>query len=334
MPSNNTFTSNQLVGRSNTLDPFVTTYPDFPNTNAVLQVGRESEWNPASLGTTTKTYTCPTLEDCTSLALWCPSKFFSYRTKELANQVYQITITIPYDEITNADNTAPETVNWEILPNTINRSIFESGIFPVIGLALDTTHRYTVPPEVQAAILKAVANNDTLALANDKKYAPLAGIAQQFYAKIKSGQTSVRASLHTLKRTATFNINNKNAYDNYPLIEFINEGNTINPVLSTQDLITLFQVDEEKRSHLIPSYKKFKTSTAQGDPFTLVYLGGYLVGRPQTIYLTPTKVQITQFFEFDEWADDTYIAYSNPSGGGFPTVAPTPYPAFYTGKAA
>jgi hypothetical protein len=327
---NNTFISYEMAGRSNPLDPF-NLYPDFPNTNATLQKGRESEWNPSSLGTTTKTYN-GNLADITALAIWCPTKFFSYRTKEQENQIYSITITLPYDEITNADNTAPETVSWEILANTINRNIFDAGIFVVNGAALDTSARYTVPPEVQAAILLAVANNDTLALANDKKYAPLAGIAQQFYGIIKSGQTQVKANLHTLKRTATFNINNQNAYDNYPLIQEINEGSSINPVISTPDLVNLFQMDPEKVSHLIPSYTKFKTSTAQGDPFTLAYKGGYLVGRPQTVYLTPTKIQITQLFEFDEWNDQSYPVVGSETAG-FPPLVSTPYPPTYTGKA-
>lgn len=331
MPVNNTFISYEFAGHSNALDPFIL-YPDFPNTNATLQVGRESEWNPSSLGTTTKTYT-GTLEDITALATWCPTKFFSYRTKEQVNRMFTITITIPYDEITNADNTAPETVSWEILPNCINRNIFDAGIF-VVGKSglLDTTVRYTVPPEVQAAILLAVQNNDTLVLAADKKYAPLAGIAQQFYGIIKSGQTQVKANLHTLKRTATFNINNQNAYDNYPLIQEINEGDSINLVISTPDLVDLFQMDQEKVSHLIPSYTKLKTSTTQGDPFTLAYKGGYLIGRPQTVYLTPTKIQITQLFEFDEWNDQSYAVVGSETTG-FPPLSNTPYPPTYTGKA-
>lgn len=320
--SNKTYVGTGLLGYNNNLDPFLK-LPNFPSTLASLRP-RKSSYSPTTLGSTQKIYD-GSQEDISQIALWAGKNFYSYSIEENANQVFSITITVPYDEITNIDTVNPETIQWEITPNVTSKNIFDAGIYYVQPNGVLSAKRYTVPPVVQVAISTAVKNNGTINLTQaGPRYAPLANISEQFFAYIKAGVTSIKAYTITVRRMAVFSVQNPKAYDNYPLINTISEASTINPIISDRDLINIFEMDVSTASNLIPSYSKYKTSKALGDPVDLVAQAGYLVYRPQQTFLTPTKIQVTQLFEFDEWLDGLYPRFSNIND--FPLVANTPYP--------
>lgn len=318
--SNATYTTNdpQYIGRSNPLDPF-NGYGDFPNTNAILQP-RRSSFSPTTLGSSEKSYH-GSHSDIQLLANWGTTKYFSYNIEELPNQVFKITFTLPYDEITYQDNIAPELTTWEIIPNSVARSIFDAGIFITLPGGALNTYRTTIPPFCQAAVMKAVKDNkDVKFISNDPKYSSFANSCNQFYNLIKSGVTSVQTFTTTVKRSAVYSTNDPRAFDNWPNLGGIDA--TINPVLTKNDMINIYGIPATVYNQMQPSYCKYKTRTPI-DPIDTFVLGGYLAQDPTRQYITPTKVQISQVFAFDEWLDALYKPYNGI--GGFQLIGGGPY---------
>jgi len=334
------------IGKTNPLDPF-SLIGDFPQTSAVLQP-RKSSFTPTTLGTTEKIYTSAIKSDINAIALWVANKGYAYSIVEGPEQTFSITITVPYDEITNVDNLVEENVQWEIVPNIVSRDLFDAGIFTTDNTGRLINIRYTVPPIIRAAIKEALKYGAFGALnfgqiagtqltANQiAALAPLHTISNQFYNLLKSGVTSVKSTIINVKRTAVYSLQDKNAYDADPYYtQIIPPGNfvlsDINPIMSRRDLIQIFEPDEVTRNQLLPSYSVLKSSTGApyNDPVTIAALGGYLVHVPIRTFLTPTKIKIEQLFEFDEWLDTLYQRYSPIID--FPLISPTPYPTAYTG---
>jgi hypothetical protein len=334
------------IGKNNPIDPF-SLIGDFPQTTAVLQP-RKSGFTPTTLGTTEKIYTSESQTDINAIALWTANKGYAYSIIEGPDQVFSITITVPYDEITNTDNLVDEIVQWEIIPNIVNRDIFDAGIFTTDNTGFLGNIRYTVPPIIRAAIKEALKYGAFGALnfgqiqgtqLTDNQIealAPLHTISQQFYNLIKSGVTSVKSSVINVKRTAVYSLQDKNARDANPYYnQILSLQNfmltNMNPIISTRDLIQIFEPDEITRSQLLPSYliPKSAAGAPYNDPITQFAIGGYLIHVPVRTFLTPTKIKIEQNFEFDEWLDTLYFRYSPITD--FPLVMPTPYPPGYTG---
>ena len=293
-------------GKGNSHDPFSAVYPDWPDTGAILQP-RKSTFSPSTLGSTQKIYT-GTLSDINQIAQWAVAKYMSYSITELPNQVFSIELTVPYDDIIYTDGQSPELTQWEIIPNSVPRSIFDAGIYYVKpDGTLDQTQRYTVPPIVQAAILRAVKDNGTIKITSEHpEYLRHALIAEQFYNLIKAGVTSVQSYTMTVRRSSVYSLADPRAYDNYPAVNDLGDGGFINPIISDTTLVNTYQMPDSIAQWLIRSYYRWKTSVAQGDAVDTVVLGGYLVSRPTRQFLTPTKVSITQTFQFDEWLDNLY----------------------------
>ena len=344
----NTYKTNLLVGSGNPMDPF-TSITGCPLGGLILQP-RKSVYLPTTLGSTIKIYV-GTQHDVSSLALWVANNNYSYSVDELPDQNFQITITLPYDEITNVDNLVNERVQWEITPNIVHRDLFDAGIFipyPTSAL-LNTTRRYTVPGWARVTIKEALKygnfgqlnfNNGpgggSLTAAQQIQVAPLKIISQQLFYLLKTGVTSVQASTIHLKRVAVYSINDLNAYDANPyysqvLSPVAFQQTNINPIISRQDLIRLFSPDPVTTQQLLPSYAIPKAISAApfNDPTDLFALAGYLVHVPIRTFLSPTKVQITQLFEWDEWYDACYTRFSPISN--FPLLYPSPYPDNYAG---
>ncbi len=333
------------IGLNNSLDPF-SNIRDFPDTTAILQP-RKSGFTPTTLGTTEKIYT-GTKDDISTIALWVANQNYSYSVVEGPDQVFTITITLPYDEITNTDNLVDERVQWEIIPNIVNRDLFDVGIFTTDNSGFLGNKRYTVPPIIRAAIREALKYGAFGALNfgqiagtsltdnQIKALAPLSLISNQFYNLLKSGVTSVKSSLINVKRTAVYSIKDPNAYDANPYYKTIlspvaAQLSSVNPIISRNDLINIFQPDDVTTVQLLPSYlvPKSAAGSPYNDPITQFALGGYLVHVPVRTFITPTKVKIEQQFEFDEWLDTLYTRFS--PIGQFPLLFPTPYPPGYTG---
>lgn len=325
--------NSEYIGRSNPTDPF-NGYSDFPNTNTVLSP-RKSSFSPTTLGTTVKTYT-GNQSDITALARWSSlaQYQFSYSIEELPNQLFAITITIPYDEITYEDNNAPEDNQWELVPNSTSRNIFDAGIYYIQANGQFSSKRYTVPPPVQAAIVTAVKNNIPLVLdestcgTNFAQMVQFSNIATQFYYLLKSQVNTVQAYTVTMRRTAVFSVNDPNAFDDLP--DFGESSNlaNVNPIISTNDFIINYEIPSNITPFMPVSYQKLKTTTeiinGYADPVTLNAYGGWLIARPQRTFIGPTKIQITQNFIFDEYLGNCYASISEP--GDYPLYSNTPYP--------
>lgn len=325
----------QYIGRSNPNDPFAQTYPDFPQTDAVLELGRKGGFSPTTLGFTNKSYIC-VASDMAKIAEWCeqPNYQFSYEFEEQPNGLFRMTIHVPYDEVTYEDGKAPEINQLELIPHSVARNIFDAGIYFTQANGQYSKFRYTVPPLLQAAIMYAVKNNGTLAINQDTcgenfaQYVQWASIANQFLYLIRAGVTSVQSYTPVLRRTGVYSVNDPNAFDNLPDFGENSNLDVINPIISTNDLISLYQIASTDVPFLPQSYSKFKTSTqpinGYADPVTLLVFGAWLIERPQRTFISPTKVQITQNFYFDEYIGNLYSGISQQ--GDFPLVGSTPYP--------
>ena len=345
---NNTaiYTSNLMVGKNNILDPF-SAIGTFPVTAAILQP-RKGNFSPTTLGSTEKTYN-GNQGDVSQIALWAANLNYSYTVQEQQGGLFSITLTVPYDEITNTDNLVEERVQWEITENVVNRDIFDAGIFTTntAGLLI-TSQRYTVPPFIRAAIREALKygsfgslnfgtiNGTTLTKNQVNALAPLKTIANQFYYMIKSGVTSVKSATIHVRRTAVYSTMDPNAYDANPYYnQLLSPGafqvTNINPIISRADLIRLFNPDPVTTNQLLPSYSIAKSIQGPpwNDPVTSYALGGYLVHVPIREFITPTKIKVVQLYEFDEWLDTNYTRFSPISD--FPLIGTTPYPPGYSG---
>ena len=336
------------IGNTNPNDPFVDL--GAPLGGLILQP-RKSTFTPTTLGNTKKIYV-GTLSDVQTLALWVANNNWQYEADELPGGVnYQITITLPYDEITNVDNLVYERVQWEIIEKEVQKDLFDAGIFLVNSTGyLDTTNRYTVPVVVKAAILEALKYGAFGSLKfsniNGKDITPnqqaalnaCYPAATQFLNLLRGKVTSVRSSTIIVRRTAVYSTLDTKAYDNDPyytvlLPALIAAERNINPVISKQDLIRIYQPDLITQNQLLNSYlsQKSLAGSPWNDTIELNAYGGYLVHIPTRTFITPTKVKIEQQFDFDEWLDCLYPRFSPISD--FPTAAPvaSPYPPGYTG---
>ena len=354
----NTYKSSLLVGKTNNLDPSASDNT-FPSTDAILQP-RKVTFSATALGQTEKTYTGNQI-DISSIALWAANNTYSYTIQELPNQLFSITVTLPYDEITDTDNLTNELVQWEITENIINRDLFDVGIFTTNNTGLlDTKHRYTVPPQISVMIRNAVkaagttgqlnispatiAGSSTLTTNQKNAIKPLIPLMTQFYFLLKTGIVGVKTATQHVKRVGVYSVKDIKAYDNNPYYQTVatnQTGNTLstnlniygnpNCVISTSDLINVFQVDPVTAKQLEPSYFRFKSlaSPPWNDPYTLGVIAGWLMHSPIRTYLTPTKVRIEQLFEFDEWIDTMYGNWSNVIQ--YPLLSPTSYPPGYIG---
>jgi preprotein translocase subunit SecB len=339
-----TYKSNLMVGAGNTLDPFVGLGAPL---GALILQPRKASFSTTTLGSTEKIYV-GNQSNIATLALWVANQNFSYAVQELPHQNFQITITVPYDEITNTDNLVTNTIVWEIQENVVNRDIFDAGIFTTNAQnQLDTTRRYTVPPIVRTAIKEALKygafgnlnftkiNGTALTVNQIAEISKLSRIANEFFYLLKSGVTSVKSATIHVKRTGVYSINNPSAYNDNPYYTKIMTANAqqavaINPIISWEDLINIFRPDPVTITQLLRSYLIPKSSAGAPfyDPITSFAIGGYLIHVPIREFLTPTKIRVTQMFEFDEWLDNCYTRFSPLSH--FPLLYTTPYPPGYT----
>ena len=350
--STNTYVTydDNMIGSGNQNDPF--SQLGCPLGGAILQP-RKASFSPTTLGSTDKTYTSADITDITNIAVWSANKDFSYKCDELPGGVYTITITVPYDEINGTDDKITE-VNiqkWEIKENVTSRDIFDIGIFiaqnPSNPNGPLTTLRYTVPSFMRPIIKQGIKYGNfgqlnfsqlkgtTLTAAQLTEVSKLASISQQFYYLLLGGTTSVKAATQHVQRNIVYSLTDPNAYDNDPYFQTIltdnsNSFGNISSVISGVDLVRIFGMDATDASQLFPSYSRCKSLNGPSqfsDPVTSFAFAGYLMHTPTKTLLTPTKIQLSQLFEWDEWLDVCYPIYSHSSQ--FPLIQPTPYPPYF-----
>lgn len=278
--------------------------PGFPSTGAVLQ-SRKVNFTLTNLGTTTKKYTSGAKSDIIALAQFYANYGATIDIEE--GPVYQITIGLPYDEFAYLDEDPTKYALWEVIPNAIERDIFEVGIFsPDVQNGPIVQYRRTVNNTIKGAIEQAYKNPMmTVNLIQNKAWAGSQYIAENFLALKRLKADAVQGFTQTLKRTLIINTLASQAYDP------ISEGNPglVNPVVSAGNLISLYNIPLNIQVHMLPSYSRQRSVSGQ-DSVTLVGLAGYLVKKPTYQQVTPNKIQLTQEFVWDEWLDSLYYPYN------------------------
>lgn len=288
--------------------------PGFPNTDAILQ-SRKSSFSPSSLGSTVKVYSSTTKASIIALGTFYAGWGATYEIEE--GPIYKITVTLPYDEFTNVDQYPLNWAFWEIIPNQIDRSIFDVGIYsPSVSGGQISSTRQKINLEQKAAVDYAAKNPTltvNLSVKNDPDWTSKQYIAQNFLALSRLKADSMMAFTQTLKRSVILNakssqivdpIQNTNAYGNF--------------VVAKNDLISLFNIPIGISPYMRDSYSRLRTIQGQ-DGVTLVGLAGYLVKPPTLQLISPNKIQLTQEFVWDEWLDSLYYPY-NGNYSAFPQV--------------
>lgn len=279
--------------------------PGFPlDSFAVLQ-SRKVNFTLTNLGTTTKIYTGGVKAGIVALAQFYANLGATIDIEE--GPVYRITVTLPYDEFADLDRDPTKYALWEVIPNGIERDIFEVGIFsPTVQNGPISTQRLFVNNTIKGAIQQSYKNPMmTVNLIQNPAWASAQYLAENYLALKRLGADSVQGFTQTLKRTLIINTLTNQAYDP------ISEGfpSRVNPLICKDDLISLYSVPTNIQVHMLPSYGRPRTVTGQ-DGVTLIGLAGYLVKKPTYQQVTPNKIQLTQEFVWDEWLDSLYQPYN------------------------
>jgi hypothetical protein len=278
--------------------------PGFPATNAILQ-SRKVNFTLTNLGTTTKLYTSGYKADIIALAQFYANYGATIDIEE--GPVYKISVNLPYDEFAYLDEDPTKYALWEVIPNAVERDIFEVGIYsPSVQNGPISTTRLVVNNTIKGAIQQAYKNPMmTVNLTVKPEWSSAQYLAENYLALKRLGADSVQGFTQTLKRTLIINTLTNEAYDP------ISEGypSRVNPLIAADDLTTLYSVPDNIQVHMLPSYSRQRTVTGQ-DGVTLVGLAGYLVKKPTYQQVTPNKIQLTQEFVWDEWLDSLYQPYN------------------------
>ena len=285
------------------VDDPATGLPGFPSTNAILQ-SRKVNFTLTNLGTTTKIYTSGYKADIVALAEFYADLGCTIDIEE--GPVYKIQVSLPYDEFADLDSDPTRFSLWEVIPNAVERDIFEVGIFsPSVQDGPISSTRLLVNNTIKGAIQQAYKNPMmTVNLTVKPEWASAQYLAENYLALKRLGADAVQGFTQTLKRSLILDNQNQNQYDP------ISEGypSRVNPLIAGSSLISLYNVPANIQIHMLPSYSRQRTVTGQ-DGVTLVGLAGYLVKKPTYQQVTPSKLQLVQEFVWDEWLDSLYQPY-------------------------
>lgn len=274
----------------------------WPGTTSTL-CSRKSTFTTNTLGTTTKVYRNSDYGDIVILAQFYASYGATVDIEE--GPTYTLTVTLPYDEIANLDSDPTIYALWEIVPNSIERSIFDIGIYSPDSIGgVIANERRIINNEIKAAVEYASRNPaTTVNLIRNSAYASQQYLAQNYLALTRLKAENVLSFTQTLKRSLI--IHNQSQLVADPI-----DTTGAPVVVAKDDLARLYSIPEYVKSRMLSSYGKWKSVKNQ-DSVELLALAGYLVKPPTQQYVTPNKIQITQEFVWDEWLDSHYRPYNN-----------------------
>lgn len=298
----------------------------FPNSTYIKLEPRTAEFSPTTLGNTKHVYTSPYYEDINALAEYFAD--WSCHYKAVEGPLHLIEVDIPWDTINFTDFTVSEFVSeqWEILPNVDTKALAVNGLLANPFLPPSATGNYIVLPDVmKIAVQNAFDNKYALTLPAtvpmSGSLAPFLPYAQQILNYMRGGVQGVPSVTQTVKRTAIVDVRNTNgAFQKVVDAEraSLNAEGTVNFIISTDDLVSGYDVQSSTAALLYPSYCKQITVT--GLEASQYYAhAGWLVTPPTSKFITPNKVQFEQHFVWNEYLAGMY--YIKSSIGSFPLVA-------------
>lgn len=287
----------------------------FPATDAVLS-SRKSNFTPSTLGQTIKVYTSGQKNSVRLLADFYASLGATYEIEE--GPIYKLTVTLPYDELTDVDTVPLNWAIWEIVPNQTTKSIYQTGIFsPTTKGGTLSSDRKILTNTQKIAVEKSIENltySPNLTATGDPTDAANQYIAQNYLALRRLGVDGMMAFTQTVKRTVIVNKKSTQIID--PSGVSYLYGNT---VICGADLINLYSIPSTISPYIIGGYGRSVTNT-NSDGVTLAALGGYIIKPPTYQLISPNKISQVTEFVFDEWLDSLY----KPLNGDYSKFVNTP----------
>jgi hypothetical protein len=335
----NTDTISLSPGSTNYLgnDPFLNILSPnkslaFPNYSTITASPREVDFSANTLGTTKHTYTSPNQSDMVDLAAYFADFGFHYHISE--GPVYIMTVDVAWDDITNEDYTIAEFASeqWEIVPVAGSKSLVYSGLLPNPFLSPTAAGNYQVMPlTLQSAVQRANKTGgnylnitSSLTPIQQAQYAPFVSTANTVLQYLKLGIEGIPQYTQQLKRTAVIDVHNTQRAFQTEADVFRSELNaqgTINYMLSAADMLSSYAIPPNTVGQfMMPSYSK-QLGVPNLDPIIYNVYAGYLVQPPTISFIGLNKVQITQIFVWDEWAQGMFYISSPQSD--FPLVYST-----------
>lgn len=295
----------------------------FPTATGILLQQRNVQFTPNTLGSTTHIYTSPLYADMISLANYFADWGCSYNIAE--GPIHTITVTCPWDTVTSQDwyISMFASEQWEVVPNQLTREIKNAGLLYNTFSPPSPTNTVILPNILKMAVDYS-RKNDTGIIISGSDFNPtlisaltptMLAAAQQTLNYYKMGIDGVPNYTQTVKRTAVIDKNNKNMAFQKQIdvtqASLIKNYGSLNFILSTPDLIKLYDIPADTvGKFLMPSYKK-KMNVSNVDDYVYYSFAGWLVKPPSFQFIGRNKVQLTQEFVWDEWLEGLYYIYSS-----------------------
>ena len=316
-------------------DPFVALQSpyqvlSFPSGPQIKLQSRVVSFTPNVLGNTTHIYTTPDYNDIVQLAQYFADWQCSYSIQEGA--VHTITVQAPWDTITSEDwwISPFASEQWELIPQTGTKSLLYSGLLSSSFDPPTAEGNYQILPlALQSAVSVAIKNGNayinytgsTLSSTQKTNLAPFIPLANKILMYTKAGIEGIPSYTQVLKRTACVDINNKTGAfqtEADSVQQELNDQGTVNFVYSTPDLLKQYDIPADTIGKFLPGsyYKVLGITYGNLDPLTYRAYAGWLVKPPTIQFIGRNKIQFTQEFEWNEWAEGLYYIRSAESDFG------------------
>ena len=301
----------------------------FPTSNYIKLQARKVSFQIATLGQTTHTYTSPDYADMIALSNYFADWSCNYEIQE--GPVHTFTVTCPWDTMTSQDFNVSiyASEQWELVPTMDTKPLLANGLLVNPFVPASTTGNYVILPDaLQIGIQNALDRKTGLNLSGSV-YASKTNItyvANQTLNYMRRGIEGVPSYTQTLKRTAVIDKNNRNNAFNTiadSTRNSLNQQGTVNFILSTPGMISGYAVPNNTVAKFMNrSYCK-QISVSGLDNFIYKVYAGWLVKPPTFQFITRNKVQMSQEFQWNEWASGLYYIHSPASDFGNPIIVPT-----------
>lgn len=251
-------------------------------------------WKIGTGGQTKRTFT-GTQAEIVSLAIMLQS--MGYETEVTSGPKWSLTATINVDLTTNNNNPTEiePTPTWELVPHSLEQNIFECGRPFVAGL----------PTNVKASIenkLKNPQNENVFVVPfqyNEYKNPGLIANAFRVYSMKQMGIDGRQIYTLSLKRSIIVSSNFNVSWS----------INNVNFVLSTQKVISTYNVPNALRPLLPPSLRADETVPTNDNSVltanvVIPFYYGWLEQHPAYQMVGNNKVQISQEWIYGKWVAD------------------------------
>ena len=298
----------------------------FPSSQYIKLQPRKVSYSSTALGSTTHIYTSPYYTDIAALADYFADWSCAYEIQE--GPLHTITVSLPWDTITNEDFYVSlyASENWEISPVMDTMPLLNRGI---LTQSYSSGYVHQVLPDIfKVAVQRALDNKSDFVTglssgsAYSSSYATYLPLMQKTLNYLRGGIEGVPAFSQVLKRTAVIDKRNSNkAFQTAADISYfgVNSQGSLNFIYSSRDLMNTYAIPYDTvGSFMLPSWTKPITISGV-DAMTINTYAGWLVKPPSSQFISRNKVQLTQEFVWNEYADGLYYKAKNsvfpPIGG-------------------